>query len=218
MIDSYSYIGDPLVLSSLRATCEELQKRIESLEYLNKVLQVELKTNKLMEVEFENYKMKTRLLQRQCDTKFEHMAKEKRIKIQCENTNASKNYDMHLNNDKIIVDKKEMIKLRDEMIELASQVSEVMQHKVNIMTCKIETFIEGRIIKKRAETASGNNNSNKSKLTGCKLPNDHFAIPVITNRFAVLGELTSSAVNDNVSGHTDKKTKRKITRKKNYRV
>jgi hypothetical protein len=43
-------------------------EKIESLQLQNKVLKLELETKKIMEVELEAYKMKTKLLQRQCNT------------------------------------------------------------------------------------------------------------------------------------------------------
>ncbi|MDR1261152.1 MAG: coiled-coil domain-containing protein 6, partial [Rickettsiales bacterium] len=45
-----------LLLSSSPVTCEELQERIESLQHQNKVLQIELETHRLMEVELETCK------------------------------------------------------------------------------------------------------------------------------------------------------------------
>jgi hypothetical protein len=66
--DYSSFNGSPVSSPTLSVTCAELQKKIESLQHQNKVLKLELETNKLMEVELEAYKMKTKLLQRQCNT------------------------------------------------------------------------------------------------------------------------------------------------------
>jgi hypothetical protein len=89
--DFNSFNRNPVSSSTLSVTCAELQKKIESLQHQNKVLKLDLEINKLMEVELETYKMKMKLLQRQCNTnKVSYNSTANGI-ISCENCEILKN-------------------------------------------------------------------------------------------------------------------------------
>jgi hypothetical protein len=129
----------------------------------------------------------------------------------------------HLHNEKINVDKQNVVNLHD-MKELAnqlklvgsSQVSEVIQQKVNTMNGKIDSFIEDIVGKKgNAQVISQNN---KSKPSRDKQLKDHYAIPVITNGFEVLRDQTEIEVNDNVSSDLEHQRFYDNIRKKSHRV
>jgi hypothetical protein len=56
--DLSSLNGDPILQSLTPEICEELLRRIKSLQHRNKILEVELETYKLLEAELEACKMK----------------------------------------------------------------------------------------------------------------------------------------------------------------
>jgi hypothetical protein len=91
--------------------------------------------------------------------------------LQCKTANSMRNDGKHLRNEKIIVDKQEMVNLREEMKELANQlkliasnqVSEVIQQKVNTIIGKIDSFIQDIVGKRgNAQVRSENNKSKPS--------------------------------------------------------
>jgi hypothetical protein len=67
----------------------------------------------------------------------------------------------------------------------SSQVNQIIQQKVNTMIGKIDSFIED-IVGKKGNAQVGSENK-KTKPSGDKQLQEHYAIPVIANGFEIPG-------------------------------